>query len=315
MPTMLQNCAHGKTAAVLLALAGAAAIAGVVCFNVQAAASGQTIDPWPRINLNVVALDKSGSSYPNAPASEFRILEDNADRPIESVGAPDAPISAAFVIDTSGSMYRQQPAISAIVTAVAQALPPRSEIMAIEFSEQPHVEQVLAPAAGNDLSVLRHLDARGGTAVLDAVIETESLLAKQAHYPRRALILVGDGGDNCSTHSIDEASRALQRPGAPSLYSFVLTPIVRNGTNPAEQGERVMKSLVRMSGAVVFSPHKERDFAPAITALVAAVRSQYVVTFNAADASRDGSRHTLEVRLPVRNLSIYGLPSFYAPEN
>lgn len=280
-----------------------------------AAQSGGEAGSSPQVDLNVLVIDKSGTPVTSLEGSDFRVTVDGTPQTIQSAVAGDAPISVAFVIDTSGSMYRQRSAITAIVTAVAQALPRGSEIAAIEFSDTPHIEQQLAPVAGNSLSVLQHLDARGCTALLDAVMEGERLLAGQAHNPRRALILIGDGGDNCSTHSIQESDRTIQQPGAPALYSFVLVPVVRNGTSPAEQGAQVMKSLVRMSGAVVFAPRKERDFTPALAALVAAIRSQYVLTFTAAHPDRDGSRHTLEMRLPGRNLSIFGLPAYFAPED
>lgn len=267
------------------------------------------------IDLNVLVVDRPGTPDTSLHSSDFRVTVDGTQQTIQSALAGDTPISLAFVIDTSGSMYRQRTAISAIVTAVVQALPQGSEMAAIEFSETPHIEQPLGPVAGNRLSVLQHLDARGCTALLDAVIEGEGLLASQAHYPRRALVLIGDGGDNCSTHSIKESDRTLQQPDAPALYSFVLVPVVRNGTSPSEQGAQVMKGLVRMGGAAVFAPHKESDFTPAVAALVAAIRSQYVLTFTPAHPDHDGSRHTLDVRLQARNLLIFVLPAYFAPEN
>jgi len=297
----------------LLTFASVGSLAGAAGVQAQMRSASRAADAWPYIRLSVVVLDKSRDPNATLPASEFRVFEDGSERKVESVSRQDSPMSVAFVIDTSGSMYKQGARVATVVRTVVHALPPGSEIAAIEFADTPHVEQALAPVAGNTLAVLQHLDARGCTALLDGVLKAEALLAGQAHHARRALVIVGDGGDNCSTQSLDEAVRAFQSPEAPSIYAFLLVPVVKLQPGPTEQGGRVMRALVRFGGAVVFAPRRDQEVAESATKMAAIIRSQYLLDFTAADAARDGRRHVLDVRVPIRNLLIFAIPSCFAP--
>jgi Ca-activated chloride channel homolog len=297
----------------VLAFAGAIAATGRARLPAQAATAAQANRSWPQVGLNVAVLDKDGNPNATLTASEFQVFEDRSARTVESVSTEDAPMSVAFAIDTSGSMYKQSTRISTVVRTVTQALPAGSEMAAIEFSDTPHVEQPLAPAAGNGLSVLEHLDARGCTALLDAVIEAEQLLANEAHFARRALVLIGDGGDNCSTHSLDELTNAVEQAGAASIYAFILKPVVETTAGPTEQGGRVMGALIHRGGAVEFAPRKDQELPMWADRIAAAVRSQYLLTITATDADKDGRRHAVEVRVPIRNVSIFAIPSYFAP--
>lgn len=302
-----------RTVMFVLAFAGLATTSMAMRTQAQSPPVGQMDGAWPQVHLSVVVLDKSGDPHATLTPDKFRIFEDHSPRTIESVSTQDSPMSVVFVIDTSGSMYKQGPMIATVVQAVTRELPAGSEMAAIEFSETPHVEQPFAPVAGNDLSVLQHLDARGCTASLDAVLEAEQLLTGEAHFARRALVLIGDGWDNCSTHSIKEAVEGFWQPWAPSFYAFILTPAVK-GSPRQDVGENV-DILLHAGGAVVFAPRKDQELNVWAGKLAAAIRSQYLLTFIASDAARDGRKHLLEVRVPIKNLAILTTLCYIAPSD
>src|SRR5262245_41532384 len=56
------------------------------------------------VQIPVTVTDLRGAPVMNLPASNFRVFEDNAERPIASLAVSEAPISAGIVFDASRSM-------------------------------------------------------------------------------------------------------------------------------------------------------------------------------------------------------------------
>jgi len=265
---------------------------------------------WPEVNLNVVVLDKQGAPQ-TIDEQKFQLFEDGSERPLEFRTTADSPVSVALLIDTSGSMYNRRGSITATVNAIVKGLPSSSEVMVISFNETAYVNLRFTPVAQADFSFLSRLDTRGGTALFDTIVATEKYFAAHARYARRAIVLLSDGGDNASHLALGAAIRSLQWPGAPTFYSFLLPPTFVSGAE-TRHDKLAIENLAKAGGGVALTP-KEEDFAPAVTRLADMIRSQYVLTFTAADPARDGNAHKLEVRLPVKDVQIHALPVYYAP--
>jgi VWFA-related protein len=268
-------------------------------------------DPWPEVNLNVLVLDMQDA--PQAiDVSGFQLFEDNSERLLHFRATSDSPVSVAILIDTSGSMYKRRELNVAAVKAIAKALPDGSEVMAVLFADSAFLDLPFTPVSRIDYSFLNRVDARGGTALYDAVVAAEKHFAARARYARRAMVLFSDGLDNASTSRMEDAIRCLQRPGAPMFYSFYIAD-PRASNAEMSHGTRAMVDLAKAGGGVAFTPSRAKDFEPALTRLTNMIRSQYVLRFTTADPARDGKAHSLQVRLPVSGLRILALPAYYAP--
>jgi VWFA-related protein len=241
---------------------------------------------------------------------QLRLFEDGAERPLHFLGSPDSPVSVALVIDSSGSIFKQKPAIVTAVTAIVKALPPDSEVMAVLFDEQSFLDLPFAPASKVDFSFLNHLQARGGTALYDTIVATENHFITHAKYGQRALVVLSDGEDNASHISMATAFGAMERPGAPVVY--VCPPSRANIFETQKMVGRInMSFLAKWGGGVAF--YLDPDPAAAAAKVVSAIRSQMVVQFTAANPARNGKRHKLRLLLPDKNLQIRALPEYFAP--
>lgn len=265
---------------------------------------------WPKVNLNVVVLDKHGDPQ-TVDEHQFQLFEDGAERPLDFRGSPDSPVSIAFIIDNSGSVYGRLGSSAAVVNTILKGLPEGSEMMSVSFNDTAYVDLPFTPVTDADLSFLGRMDSRGRTSLYDAVIATEIYFGTHARYVRRAIVLLSDGGDDSSQSTKADAIRSLEWPGAPTFYSF-LPPVTEVSGVATRHDKLAMELFARAGGGVSFAP-KEKDFTPAVTRLAAIIRSQYVLRFTAADPARDGSAHKLEVRLPIKDAQIYTLPVYFAP--
>jgi VWFA-related protein len=295
---------------VLLAVAaGAKAWAGQNGGEASNPAIPAVDNSWPDINLNVAVLDKQGVPQ-KVDEREFHLFEDGAERPLHFRGSPDSPVSLGFIIDSSGSIFKRKPAIVAAVTAIVKALPPDSEVMAVLFADESYLDLPFTPVSKVDFSFLDRLQARGGTTLYDTVFATERHFIAHAKYVRRAMVILSDGEDNASHLSRGAAFGAMEQPGAPVVY--VCPPSKANFFETQESAGLInMSFLARYGGGADFN----LDPDPAATAaeVAAAIRSQYVLQFTAADPARDGKRHKLELRLPIKDVQIHALPVYYAP--
>lgn len=263
---------------------------------------------FPEIKLNVLVLAKSGQPE-NQDGSAFRVFEDGAERPIQSVGAAESPVSLLFVIDKSGSMYLHNPPIDAAIGAILKALPAGSEVAVILFQEQAWLQLPFTPAATADFSFLDRMFNQGPSAMFDAIVEGENYISTHARYSRRALVLVSDGGENSSEATRDDVLRFLEWPGAPEFYSLILNA----PDDDSARGARTMEAIADAAGGVAFKPGKKGSIAASADRVAACIRSQYVLTFTTADAAHNGHASKVEVRLPGKDLRIHALHLYRAP--
>jgi len=295
---------------VLLALAGGANTLYGQERQVESEPPIVAIDrSWPDVNLNVLVLDKSGAPQ-KVDEQAFQLFEDRTERPLRFPASVDSPVSLGLLIDASGSTSKRKPQIVSAIAAIVRALPPDSEVVATSFADKSYLEFPFTPAAKVDLSFMDRVPAAGPTALYDAVFETERYFVANAKYPRRALIVLSDGEDNASHISIALAGGTMEWPGAPTVYTCLIAK-AQFFHPETEYGRNAMKSLAHMGGGLTLN--LDADPADAAAQISAAIRSQYVLQFTASDPAHNGKKHKLEVRLPDKDLGIYGIPAYFAP--
>ena len=277
----------------------------------QPAAQAGQKPHWPKVDLNVVVVDKSGQPQGSLDKSAFHVFENGTERPIDSVAAGDAPISLALLIDTSGSTYGNRDTVAAVATAVIRSLPPGSEVMAVLFSNIAFIDLPFTPAQPAPVRFLERLDSRGATAFYDALVATENHIAANAKNPRRAIVVLSDGSDNASTLNLAQAIRRIQEePDAPTVY-FVGMPEPRAHFNERFRSHRIIELLTSRVGGVEIAAGKDLDAAGLSARVAALIRSQFVISFTAAGAPDDRYRK-LEVRVDPANLEIHALQGYFA---
>lgn len=301
---------------VLLAfVADARGLAGQTSGGTSSPAISTADSSWPGVNLNVIVVDKRGAPQ-KIDERAFQLFEDGVERPLHFPDSADSPVSLALLIDSSGSIYKRKPEILSAVTTIIHGLPADSEVMGVLFAADPYIDLPLTPVSKVDLSFLDRLQANGPTALWDAVYATENHLITHAKYARRALVILSDGEDNASHISWERTVLSIEQPGAPTVYACRVNDKPNILDSQAEaasiRGHKILKILAQRGGGMGLN----LDPDPASTAahIVAAIRSQYVLQFIAADPGRSGKAHKLEVRLPIKDVQTYRLPVYYAPK-
>jgi hypothetical protein len=160
-------------------------------------------DPMTRF---VTGLDKEN----------FKLLENGVEQEISQFSSEDAPLSVGIVFDTSGSMGNKLQKSREAVKQFLKTANPEDDFFLIQFNDRPEVVVGFTPDGEEILNRLTFTQAKGRTALLDAVYMAMNQM-KKARNPRKAILMISDGGDNSSGYTESEVKDAVSRSGRSDL--------------------------------------------------------------------------------------------------
>ena len=141
---------------------------------------------------------------------------------------------------------------------------------------------------------------------------------KHAKHSRKAILIISDGGDNCSRFSMGEVKNRV-REGDAQVYSIgIVEPFGTRGRSPEEMsGPALLDDVAHQSGGRFFEIDNLNELPDVATKIGAALRNQYMLGFAPAMPKRDGKYHKIVVKLAAPK----GLPplrasfrsGYYAP--
>jgi Ca-activated chloride channel family protein len=266
--------------------------------------------PADLVVLPIVVRDKQGRYIPDLPRERF-VVYDNARRmPIQFFSAEDTPATIGLIIDGSGSMRPKLGEVIAAAMRFAQLSNPDDELFAIRFNED--VREVVTEERflrAGDISALETamatIVAEGRTALNDALLAGLDHLERGTR-PRRAIVLVSDGGDNASRATIDIVLARARKSNA-VIYTIGLFDEDDHDKNPG-----VLKSLAHATGGERFLPRTPGALMLDCERIAREIRSGYTVGYVPPD--RDGAFHHVRVDIEPRvpHLDIRTRPGYFA---
>ncbi len=152
--------------------------------------------------IPVTVTDPSNRFVLGLEKEDFAVFEDGVEQKITHFSGEDAPLSVGLIVDTSGSMGLKMETSHRAVTEFLKTMNAQDEAFLIQFNDQAELVQ---PFTGNMREIesrMSKLQSGGLTALLDAV-ELGVREMKKAKNPRKALVVVSDGGDNHSRYTRD----------------------------------------------------------------------------------------------------------------
>src|SRR5579871_5999089 len=185
--------------------------------------SGQDKDPARiSVDVNLVVLhatvtDDKGHAVSDLSERNFQVYEDGLAQPIKLFAHEDVPVAAGLLVDHSGSMKRKLPEVTAAAQVFVRASNPNDWMFVVNFNE--HVDLGLPPGTpfSNDPvqlgSAISRAPATGKTALYDAIAKALDLL-KEGGPDKKVLLVVSDGGDNASSHTLRETLQLAEQSSA-----------------------------------------------------------------------------------------------------
>ncbi|MBV8072566.1 MAG: VWA domain-containing protein [Acidobacteriaceae bacterium] len=247
--------------------------------------------------IPVTVTDSSNRFVLGLEKGSFKLLEDGVEQKITQFAGEDAPLSVGLLVDTSGSMGAKIATSRAAVSQFLKTMNKQDEAFLVEFSDR---AEVVAGFSTDTVAIqekLVNVESQGLTALLDS-ISAGLREMKKAKNPRKALLIISDGGDNNSRYTAAEIKQ-LVREADVQVYSMgVFEPFPLLGLTAAElSGPKLLSELSEQTGGRAFAASENRDLPSIATRIGIELRNQYVLAYAPSNRSKDGKFRHVEVQL------------------
>jgi Ca-activated chloride channel homolog len=228
---------------------------------------------------------------------DFQLFEDAVQQDIATFSGEDAPLSVGLVFDESGSMdYKLQTSRDATLEFL-KFMNRDADAFLVEFSDAAKISVGFTAQTAEIQTALTHVQPGGLTAMLDGInVALQEM--KKAKNPRKAIVIISDGGDNHSRYTAAEIE-SLVREADVQIYAMgVFDPVFSLGLSPEEiSGPRLLSEIATQTGGRAFAAAMPNDL-PAVTARIAVeLRNQYVLGYYSKNRARDGKYRHVEVKI------------------
>jgi len=218
------------------------------------------------------------------PRDSFRVLEDGVEQSITSFSQDDAPVSMGLLFDSSGSMKGRLDASVEALKLVFQTTIPGDEFFVVEFSDKAHLLGGFTTEPEDIHRRLGYVQARGWTALLDAIaLGTHQM--KSAKNNRHVLLVLSDGNDNNSRFSEAE------------IRNMVVEADVRVYGIALFHRPRILQQLADETGGKILVVQSLTELSDVVQRISRAIRSEYVLGYSSNNPRNDGKYHRVKIEL------------------
>jgi VWFA-related protein len=248
--------------------------------------------------LDVSVRDAEGGFVSGLSKDAFTVLEDGRPQPITEFANQDVPVTLGLVVDNSGSMRPKKPDVVTAGLVLIQASNPHDEVFVINFNDRVRRGLPDLVPFTDDIQMLRtalsRTDPVGRTALYDAILAALNHL-EMGRRSKKTLIIISDGGDNASTHSLEEVIVAAKESQA-TLYTMGLFNSEDRDRNPG-----VLRKLAKLTGGVCYLPERVSEVVDIGRQIAKDIRTRYTIGFAPQNLDQPGERRIkIVVKSPDR---------------
>jgi VWFA-related protein len=239
-----------------------------------------------KLNRFVVGLGKEN----------FKLFEDGKEQKITDFSGEDAPLSVGILVDTSGSMDMKLNRSRAAAREFLKTMNDQDEGFLIEFNDSVEMMHGFTNKFDEIDENLNRLRPQGLTALFDA-LHTGLHEMHKGHNPRKALLLISDGGDNHSRYTAEDIANVV-RDADVQIYAIgVFERDYLARTKEEKSGPQLLAEIANQTGGRAY-PARSLEDLPALAAKVAVeLRNQYVLGYSPTNKERDGKYRKVQVKL------------------
>jgi Ca-activated chloride channel homolog len=267
------------------------------------------------VNVLFIAMNKHGKFVRDLNKNDFSILDDH--KPPQQIvrfsQQTDLPLQIGLLIDTSGSVHgRFQFEQDAAVGFLQHTLRPHYDhAFAMAFNAKNKVVQDFTDNVSLLAAGIQRMQDGGGTALYDAIYASckEKMLKDDSDRPvRRALIVVSDGEDNQSEHTLGQAIYMAERA------QVIVYTISTDDSGLILRGDKILEQISDATGGRAFFPFKMKDIKTSFSAIEDELRSQYVISYHPANFDADGRFRSIEITSLKKDLQVRARRGYFAPQ-
>ena len=243
--------------------------------------------------LNCTVVDEQGRLADNLSQASFRIWEDDVPQTIVAFEHRDVPVSIGILVDNSGSMRDKRSAVDNAALDLVRHSNPKDAAFVVNFSDKAYLDQGFTSNVSDLERGLSHYDARGTTAIYDAVAASADEMSRYAKGPKQVLLIITDGADNASRLTLEQAVRRVQNLTGPVVYSIGL--LYDADKKDAAQTRDALQRLSNETGGVAYFPKSLDQVQEIANEVARVIRNQYTLGYHSTKPVSQGGYRRVRV--------------------
>lgn len=293
----------------------------------------------------VTVTDEKGKFVSNLDQADFQILDQGKPQNIRFFTRErNQPVVIGFLIDLSNSTRTQWKNFEqASEEMIIQMLPGGNKKFSgylIGYSSEAELMVDTTTDPDKLLEKLRKLKPGGGAALYDSIYQactSRALVQGEPVEPRRVLIVVGDGNDNASKHSLEEVLELAQR-NLVTIYGISTTSygfgsegdknLVRLAEETGGRVEYPLQDVYKDVSGYLSQPRDEGNYAiqpgtggyaaavstsifRAIANVAGEITTQYILRYIPEDSDSTKQFRTINVKVALANVKVRARKGYY----
>jgi Ca-activated chloride channel family protein len=293
----------------------------------------------------VTVTDEKGKFVSNLDQADFQILDQGKPQNIRFFTRErNQPVVIGFLIDLSNSTRTQWKNFEqASEEMIIQMLPGGNKKFSgylIGYSSEAELMVDTTTDPDKLLEKLRKLKPGGGAALYDSIYQactSRALVQGEPVEPRRVLIVVGDGNDNASKHSLEEVLELAQR-NLVTIYGISTTSygfgsegdknLVRLAEETGGRVEYPLQDVYKDVSGYLSQPRDEGNYAiqpgtggyaaavstsicKAIANVAGEITTQYILRYIPEDSDSTKQFRTINVKVALANVKVRARKGYY----
>jgi len=266
--------------------------------------------------VTVTVTDPYNRQISGLEPDNFRVFEDNVEQEIVNFSSEDIPVSVGIILDLSGSMSNKAAKAKEATIQFLKTSNPDDEFFLVGFNDHAQLLSSFTNNAQDLQSGLLSASTHGSTALLDAIFLGLSQM-KRAHFGKRALLIISDGGDNHSRYSQTDIKR-LVREADTQLYAIgIVDPLpYRSRTSEEMYGPSLLSEMTELTGGRAFFLDNVNELPDIATKIGTELRNQYILGYHPSNNKQNARWRKIKIKLRAPKglppLSVYAKTGYYA---
>ena len=243
--------------------------------------------------LHTTVLDDRGKFVDGLKEENFRVFEDKAEQKLSVFKREDVPVSMGLVIDNSGSMRDKRPRVNEAAVTLVQSSNPQDEAFVVNFNDDYYLDldKDFTSSVPELKEALERIDARGSTALYDAIIGSMDHL-KKGRKDKKVLLVVTDGEDNVSRNTLEKTLREIQKA---NVVIYTIGLFSDDDKKGRKKASRALKDISAASGGISYFPENVSDVHSICEQVARDIRNQYTLGYYPTNTKKDGTFRTVAV--------------------
>lgn len=293
----------------------------------------------------VTVTDDKGKFVSDLEQKDFTILDEGRPQNIRYFSRDRGqPVVVGFLVDQSSAMKKEWKTYMEATTDLVLTLMPDKKFSGFLIGYGTEAELAVNTTQDTEkiISRLHKMKPGGGSSLFDAIYQScnnRALVKGEPLEPRRVIVIIGDGHDNSSKHTLDQVIELAQRK------QFTIYAISSTGYGFTSEGDSALKRITEETGGRVeyplqnvykdvsgylSTPSDEGNYAlkvgtggyaaaiassiyKSIAAVTGEVTTQYILRYvpDNSEKSENLIYHKLEVRVNLPGVKVRARPRYF----